>query len=231
MNNVNPDHLNKIKAERQKVYGDPKENHEGIAQMWASILQPHWEAIRDQKPVPPHVVALLMSLLKINRMRLKFHEDNYVDVAVYLLEFAQDWQREHDGGGNVEVNVAKSASAMMTEYSAPVVDRHMALKNVALTRRQSEWRVCGPIGKTWTTPGVDVEATEPGAAALEYARDYLGATQNNAALTVFAPWPDQHRPQAWRVEVAHVSGNEWNVVSIRDIDPEALATLAKEVVQ
>ena len=93
---MTPDHLDKIKAERQKVYGDPRKNHEGIAQMWASILEPHWERIRDQKPLPPHVVAMMMALLKINRMRLKFHADNYDDAAVYLLQFSRDWQEQED---------------------------------------------------------------------------------------------------------------------------------------
>lgn len=87
----NPTHDAKIREERQKVYGDPKENHTGIAMIWAPQLQPHWEAIRDMKPLPPHVVALLMVGLKYDRMRLAFHDDNYVDLRNYL-RFAEDWQ-------------------------------------------------------------------------------------------------------------------------------------------
>jgi hypothetical protein len=225
---MNPDHLNKIKAERQKVYGDPKENHEGIAQMWASILQPHWEAIRDQKPVPPHVVALLMSLLKINRMRLKYHEDNYVDVAVYLLEFAQDWQREHDGVGKVEVKDEVKPMPV-----AQIGDRHMALKNLAITRRKSEWWVSGVVDETQMTPGIDVEAEEPSKAAIEYARLCIGnggkAVQR---LNVFSSWTEKTGPKAWEVQVMRAPvSKKWSVVQIHPIDPEALATLAKEVVQ
>lgn len=85
--------LDAIKAERRKVYGDPLENHRGIAQAWAGLLQPHWEKIRDGVPVPPHVVALLMAALKMNRCRIVFHQDNYDDLLNYL-EFAEEWQRE-----------------------------------------------------------------------------------------------------------------------------------------
>jgi hypothetical protein len=82
-----------IISERGKVYGDPKENHDGIAMQWAPMLQPHWEAIRDMKPLPAHVVALLMVLVKVNRMRLVYHEDNFSDAANYL-DFAEGWQRD-----------------------------------------------------------------------------------------------------------------------------------------
>lgn len=80
-----------VKRDRQQVYGDPLENHAGIAQMWASILQPWADRIALGTPLPPHVIALLMTLLKINRMRYVFHEDNYVDASVYS-GFARQWQ-------------------------------------------------------------------------------------------------------------------------------------------
>lgn len=80
-----------IKAERQKVYGDPLENHKGIAQMWAPLLQPHADKIKAGEPIPPHVVALLMCALKLNRMRIAYHEDNYTDLRNYA-SFAQEWQ-------------------------------------------------------------------------------------------------------------------------------------------
>lgn len=87
------DPLDAIKNERRKVYGEPKSNHEGIAMMWAPILQPWWDRIRDMKPVPPHVVALLMATLKIDRARLVYHKDNYDDCKNYL-DFAQEWQAD-----------------------------------------------------------------------------------------------------------------------------------------
>lgn len=87
------DRLAAIKAERQKVYGEPKENHAGIAQMWAPLLQPHADRIKSGEPIPTHVVALLMVALKLDRMRLAFSQDNYDDLRNYL-SFAEEWQKE-----------------------------------------------------------------------------------------------------------------------------------------
>lgn len=90
------DRLASIMAERQKVYGDPKENHEGIAMMWAPLLSPHAEAIGRQEPIPAHVVALMMCALKLDRMRLTYHADNYDDAHNYL-SIAQDLQSSKGG--------------------------------------------------------------------------------------------------------------------------------------
>lgn len=87
--------LNELKASRQEVYGEPIENHTGIAQMWACLLQPHWECVKRMEPLPPHVVALMMTALKLNRMRRRFKQDNYDDLRVYL-GFAEEWQKEHE---------------------------------------------------------------------------------------------------------------------------------------
>lgn len=84
-----------VRRERGEIYGDPLENHRGIAQVWAPLLQPHWEAIKAGDPVPPHVVALAMVGLKLDRMRLAYSLDNYVDLLVYLT-FAHDWQKMYD---------------------------------------------------------------------------------------------------------------------------------------
>lgn len=81
-----------IKAERRKVYGEPLDNHRGIAQMWAPLLQPHAVAITNGDPIPAWTVALLMAALKLDRMRLVYHADNYTDAAVYL-GFAEEWQK------------------------------------------------------------------------------------------------------------------------------------------
>ena len=82
-----------IAHERQKVYGDPKVNHDGIAQAWAGLLQPYAIRIGEMRPLPAHAVALMMAALKMNRMRMVFHEDNYDELSVYM-SFAQAWQRE-----------------------------------------------------------------------------------------------------------------------------------------
>lgn len=88
--------LEAIKAERQKVYGDPAKNHDLIAAAWAGLLQPWWRRIAAGVPVPRHVVALLMAAVKINRMRLAFSKDNYDDLAVYAGDFAKEWQAQYD---------------------------------------------------------------------------------------------------------------------------------------
>lgn len=84
-----------ISLERRQVYGDPEVNHIGIAMGWAGILQPWALDIAAMRPLPPHVVALLMASLKLNRMRVRFHADNYDDASVYQ-GFARAWQREHE---------------------------------------------------------------------------------------------------------------------------------------
>ena len=94
-----PDRIDAIKAERQKVYGDPRENHKGIAQMWACLLQPHAEAIAKMEPLPEHTVAMMMAALKLNRMRRVFHQDNYDDLTAYI-SFAREWQKDHDSKTN-----------------------------------------------------------------------------------------------------------------------------------
>jgi len=75
--------LDAIREERGKVYGDPRENHEGIAQMFAPLLKPWADLIADQVPLPPHVVTLLMCAVKINRMRRVYHPDNFDDLRNY----------------------------------------------------------------------------------------------------------------------------------------------------
>jgi len=88
-------HRQAITEERGKVYGPPKENHEGIAMMWASLLQPHADNINNQIPLPGHVVALMMCALKLNRMRICYHKDNYDDLCNYA-DIAEAMQREHE---------------------------------------------------------------------------------------------------------------------------------------
>ena len=83
----------KLSIERREVYGCPLENHRGIAMAWAGLLQPHAEDIAAGKPLPPHMVALMMVALKLNRMRRVHKEDNYEDLTVYL-SFANAWQKE-----------------------------------------------------------------------------------------------------------------------------------------
>lgn len=87
----------RISLERRQVYGDPYQNHYGIAQSWAGLLQVWAPRIARGEPIPPHVVALMMAALKTNRCRLQFHKDNYDDANVYMTfasAFQQRWERE-----------------------------------------------------------------------------------------------------------------------------------------
>jgi hypothetical protein len=87
-----------LMVERQKVYGDPEVNHSGIAQVWASLLQPWALRIALMQPIPTFVVASLLSGLKLNRRRFRFHQDNYDDAASYDA-FSNAWQKEFQSNG------------------------------------------------------------------------------------------------------------------------------------
>ena len=87
------DKRERLKDERGVVYGDARQNHRGIAGMWAPLLAPHAAEIDALQPIPEWTVALMMAALKVARCRLVFHEDNYDDAANYL-DFAQAWQRD-----------------------------------------------------------------------------------------------------------------------------------------
>ena len=87
-----------VRRERGEVYGDPVENHKGIAMMIAPLLQPHAEAIGRMEPLPPSVVCRIMVALKLNRTRLRFHADNYRDLLLFAA-FAAVMQEAEDGAG------------------------------------------------------------------------------------------------------------------------------------
>jgi hypothetical protein len=86
-----------IKRERQKVYGEPRENHRGIAMQWAPILPAHAEKIARMEPLPEWVVTLMMMLVKANRMRYVYKQDNFDDMAAYA-GFTERWQQEASTG-------------------------------------------------------------------------------------------------------------------------------------
>lgn len=115
------DKIEAIKRERQVVYGEPRENHRGIAQAWAGLLQPHADKIARGEPIPEWCVALCMAALKMNRMRRVFKQDNYDDIAAYL-GFAEQWQRD-DTAGHLRVYVAGPYSAAAPEVVQRNVQR------------------------------------------------------------------------------------------------------------
>ena len=108
-----------IAHERQKVYGDPKVNHDGIAQAWAGLLQPYALDIAAMRPIPAHVVALMMAALKMNRMRMVHHEDNFDDLNVYMA-FARTWSKEAETGRTVVIGPRPSPQHRLVLKWEPV---------------------------------------------------------------------------------------------------------------
>ncbi|QDP44639.1 hypothetical protein SEA_NOTHINGSPECIAL_55 [Mycobacterium phage NothingSpecial] len=65
-----------INGQRAKDYGDAKENHQRIADLWNAYISPDM--------FTPEDVAVMMILLKIARfMENGYHEDTVVDIAGY----------------------------------------------------------------------------------------------------------------------------------------------------
>tara|TARA_E500000081_G_scaffold154894_1_gene193414 strand:- start:1484 stop:1783 length:300 start_codon:yes stop_codon:yes gene_type:complete len=62
-------------AERNN-YGDPRENHQRIAGMWSAWLG---------KRITAYEVAVMMSMVKLSRMKGDpSHDDNFDDAVAYL---------------------------------------------------------------------------------------------------------------------------------------------------
>ncbi len=86
-----PTDLKALEAERGKVYGDPKLSHTNIGLSWTGLLQQHYGIALDH-PIPPELVALMMTTFKCQRSARVYHADNYDDGRVYL-DFAQRFQK------------------------------------------------------------------------------------------------------------------------------------------
>mgnify|MGYP003135142515 CR=1 FL=1 len=64
-----------VQGQREKDYGDKKENHNNIAKLWSAYLD---------VPITAHDVALMMVLLKMARTKLgQVSEDTYIDMSAY----------------------------------------------------------------------------------------------------------------------------------------------------
>ena len=64
-----------VQGQREKDYGDKKENHNNIAKLWSAYLG---------ISVTAHDVALMMVLLKMARTKLgKVSRDTYIDMSAY----------------------------------------------------------------------------------------------------------------------------------------------------
>jgi len=64
-----------VQGQREKDYGDKKENHNNIAKLWSAYLG---------ISVTAHDVALMMVLLKMARTKLgQVSRDTYIDMSAY----------------------------------------------------------------------------------------------------------------------------------------------------
>lgn len=91
MRSKNDNDLKRLEAERGKVYGDPKLSHTNIGLSWTALIQQHYGVTLDH-PIPPELVALMMTTFKCQRSARVFKQDNYDDVHVYA-SFAERFQK------------------------------------------------------------------------------------------------------------------------------------------
>ena len=69
-----------VTASREETYGPPEDNFSLIAKLWSNYLSTGCDTV----DVSAGDVAMMMSLLKIARIRTGNHkDDNYVDLAGY----------------------------------------------------------------------------------------------------------------------------------------------------
>lgn len=87
-----PNEIIKERSERNG-YGEPRLNHENLGRIWAAMIGQHFgSGVPD---LPPYLVALMMSAVKVLRASGKvYHEDNYDDLAVYACRFAKEFHRD-----------------------------------------------------------------------------------------------------------------------------------------
>ena len=65
-----------VDGDRDRVYGDPRSNHERIAAIWSVLLD---------TPVNAQQVAMCMAAVKMSRLvQTPNHLDSYVDAAAYM---------------------------------------------------------------------------------------------------------------------------------------------------
>ena len=82
--------LKALEEERGRVYGDPLTSHKNIGLSWTGLIQQHFGITLDH-PIPPELVALMMTTFKAQRACRVYKQDNYDDLKVYA-DFAQRFQ-------------------------------------------------------------------------------------------------------------------------------------------
>jgi len=77
--------VQKIFDARQARYGTFIKAHENLGLEWTGIIQNHFR-IKLPRPIPSHVVLLMMVASKLNRAvaeELLPDQDNYIDAKIY----------------------------------------------------------------------------------------------------------------------------------------------------
>ena len=84
------DFLNEARAiiqDRQSSYGDPTDNMQRTASLWAAYLE---------VPIHPHQVAGCMALVKLARSMETAKVDNFIDGSAYLAIAGELQTQEND---------------------------------------------------------------------------------------------------------------------------------------
>jgi hypothetical protein len=73
-----------VTKDRNKSYGEPEDNFNGIAQMWSVYLRNKGKLLFGRE-ISSEDVAVMMALLKIQRASTgEYNADNYVDCIGYM---------------------------------------------------------------------------------------------------------------------------------------------------
>jgi hypothetical protein len=88
--------IDRIIAQRGKVYGDPKQSHINIGFSWTGLIQQHY-GITLEHPIPASLVAQMLVNFKMQRAWRVFHTDNFDDAHAYT-QFAQEFQKQEQEG-------------------------------------------------------------------------------------------------------------------------------------
>ena len=66
-----------INGKRNEQYGNYVDNWERLGELWGTLL--------EIEPIPPHMVGVMLSAIKLSRIVSNpNHMDNYIDAVAYL---------------------------------------------------------------------------------------------------------------------------------------------------
>jgi len=78
----------KLREQKDKEYGDYKENMELLGFLWSVILKD-----KLKKDIKPYEAANMMVMLKMLRTTRKYKADTYFDASIYL-DMAKELHKE-----------------------------------------------------------------------------------------------------------------------------------------